>query len=486
LKSLNPPYQKSAVANVILVIGLSVAALGISYAVAQYGNSLGVMLIGGMIGLSFIVAAVANPPFGFYTAIVAGFLISIIERFMNNGLTLDPFIDLMIFATYLGVLVKNRVRHESMWEKAAHPITYFFLVYILFMILEVFNPSGTSFAGNFFHIRKTIVVVVLYFISCDILRSYRSINFYFNFWIVVAALCGAYGCYQKFVGFPAFELSWIKADKIRMDILLLDDGTYRKFSTLTDPAAYGIVMAVSAIMAMVILLRVPIKWNRIKLGFGLAVLLVGHVVFRYAYGYVCDSSGVAFYILMTINELKTLLFAIFCALSLAFILVAPIYGNVTINRIRSTFEFSNDQSFEVRNQNRASIQPYIRSHPIGGGVLTAGTSGNKYNPGHYLAGFPPDSGMLRYAVETGWIGLILICAFYFFILQQGVHAFYTLRRTAGTCLFVNSHCYPFRVYHVPVFAGYRTNVPQPFLFFPLVAIIVRIIKIENKKQPQTI
>jgi cell division protein FtsW (lipid II flippase) len=194
--------------------------------------------------------------------------------------------------------------------------------------------------------------------------------------------------------------------------------------------------------------------------------------------------AVAFYILMTINEIKTLLFAIFCALSLAFILVAPIYGNVTINRIRSTFEFSNDQSFEVRNQNRASIQPYIRSHPIGGGVLTAGTSGNKYNPNHYLAGFPPDSGMLRYAVETGWIGLILICAFYFFILQQGVHAFYTLKRRLARAYLLTAIVTLFG-YIMCQYSQVTGQIPQPFLFFSLVAIIVRITKIE-KKNPQTI
>jgi hypothetical protein len=300
---------------------LSVAALGLSYTVAQYGNTLGVALIAGMIGLALIIGAVANPAFGFYTCIVVGFYISILERFMNNGLSLDPAVDILIFASFLGVLVKNRVRNESMWEKAAHPITYFYLVYVLFMILEVFNPSGTSFEGNFFHIRKTIALVVLYFVSCHVFRSYRDINFYFYFWIIMAALCGAYGCYQKFVGFPAFELSWIKADKVRMDILLLDDGTYRKFSTLTDPAAYGIVMAVSAIMAMVILLRMPLKWNRVKLGFGLAVLLMGMSFSGTRTATFAVVVGIAFYILMTINEIKTLLFAIFCALSLAFILV---------------------------------------------------------------------------------------------------------------------------------------------------------------------
>jgi hypothetical protein len=110
---------------------LSVAALGLSYTVAQYGNTLGVALIAGMIGLALIVGAVANPAFGFYTCIVVGFYISILERFMNNGLSLDPAVDILIFASYLGVLVKNRVRHESMWEKAAHPITYFYLVFVL-------------------------------------------------------------------------------------------------------------------------------------------------------------------------------------------------------------------------------------------------------------------------------------------------------------------------------------------------------------------
>ena len=57
-----------------------------------------------------------------------------------------------------------------------------------------------------------------------------------------------------------------------------------------------------------------------------------------------------------------------CALIGAFVLFAPIYGNGTINRLRSTFQISTDASLQVRDVNRHFIQPYSYSHPIGGGI----------------------------------------------------------------------------------------------------------------------
>jgi cell division protein FtsW (lipid II flippase) len=92
--------------------------------------------------------------------------------------------------------------------------------------------------------------------------------------------------------------------------------------------------------------------------------------------------------------------------------------------------------------------------------------------------------MLRYALETGWIGLILICAFYFFILQQGVHAFYTLKRRLARTYLLTAVVTLFG-YVMCQYSQVTGQTPQPFLFFSLVAIIVRTIKIENKK-PQTI
>ena len=135
-------------------------------------------------------------------------------------------------------------------------------------------------------------------------------------------------------------------------------------------------------------------------------------------------AGLILYILMTITQKRTLLIACVGLAAFVVIIWGPIYGNPTVNRIRSTFEFSEEASMKVRDMNRQAIQPYIYSHPIGGGLATSGMQGFEYNANHILQAFPPDSGFLRTAVETGWIGLAIQCILYFTMLFSGVKVFY--------------------------------------------------------------
>jgi cell division protein FtsW (lipid II flippase) len=193
-------------------------------------------------------------------------------------------------------------------------------------------------------------------------------------------------------------------------------------------------------------------------------------------------AGLSFFVLMTINNIKTLLFAVFCSLVIGFLLFAPIYGNVTLNRFRSAFHYTNDASYSVRNNNRAKIQPYIYAHPIGGGPMTTGTNGLKYNPNHYLAGFPTDSGFLRSALEFGWIGFALVLLLFFVTLQQGVHAFFKAKAPLARAFLLAAVVALFgnivsQYSQIAIGAS-----PQIFLYYGLVAIIVNISKRENKIQ----
>jgi cell division protein FtsW (lipid II flippase) len=276
------------------------------------------------------------------------------------------------------------------------------------------------------------------------------------------------------------------ADETRFAIYSLDNGDFRKFSTLNDPAEYGILMAISALLALVVTARVPGSFSK-KAKFAIAIVFI---VIGMAYSGTRTATailviGVAFYILLTLDNWKTLAFAIFGLFAFLFLMFAPIYGNMTINRMRSAFKFKQDASYEVRNVNRASVQPYIKSHPLGGGLMTTGVMSLKYNPGHPLAGFPPDSGLLKYALETGWVGLILLCTLYFIILQQGAHAFYRAREPEHKAFILAALVGLF----ANIIAQYSQvaigATPELFFFYPAIAIIVKLSKLENKEN-QTI
>jgi cell division protein FtsW (lipid II flippase) len=102
-------------------------------------------------------------------------------------------------------------------------------------------------------------------------------------------------------------------------------------------------------------------------------------------------------------------------------------NNYHIQRIQSVFSGSKDASYQVRARNRSMIFPWILAHPIGGGLGSTGTWGQRFSPGTFLANFPPDSGLVRVAVELGWIGLGFFLFVYYKVLVDGTRLFWTMK-----------------------------------------------------------
>ena len=144
----------------------------------------------------------------------------------------------------------------------------------------------------------------------------------------------------------------------------------------------------------------------------------------------------------------------------------------------TTFDFG-DASLNVRNVNRHNIQPYIYTHPIGGGVRTTGVVYEKYNEGHPLAGFPTDSGLLSLVLELGWIGLLLQCITYFVFLRLGVRGYYRSKDPTFKVLLLASTLTLFG-YVVAQYSQLAiSQVPSGFLFYALLAVIIRLPQIEK-------
>jgi O-antigen ligase len=200
----------------------------------------------------------------------------------------------------------------------------------------------------------------------------------------------------------------------------------RKFSFLSDPATYGTFMAFSG-LGLVALAFGPYRIHYRVIFVLLAILIFTAMLYsgtRTATAMVFV--GLFFIILLNINNGKVIVLAIALVFIGGIVFFGPFYGG-TINRIRSTFTPSEDASMAVRDYKRIGNQSYIRSHPIGGGLLTTGTNGLIYSPGHPLAqGWDSDSGYLLTALEMGWIGLIIFLSFFAAIVLRGIRNQYSI------------------------------------------------------------
>ena len=460
--------HKMGFASLLIII----LSLFLCFLIATTGYKSGYLVIGAILFLGLSVVSLFDFKFGFYVSITFAFLIFIFGRMSTTTLPLGVLVELPLYLGCINFFFNRDKSTEKGETIPMHVITFFMIITTLYNFIELGNLNSINFVAWFYTFRKVIMYGLIYFLSLKVFTSLRDIIFFFKFWIAIAFVAGVYGCFQKWFGLFDFEYNWVVSSPVTEQLFSIGGGKFRIFSIFSDPAAFGLGMAITFIFSLVLMIYTKGFFKKSVLFLINIFLLLGVAYSGTRTAYFIIVSGICFYILLTITQLRTLIVACIFFLLFAFILFAPIYSNQTINRIRSTFEFSNDASMNVRNVNREKIRPYIYSHPIGGGLSTSGGAGELYTPGHVLASFDTDSGYVRIAVETGWIGLIIQCLFYFFILNEGLKVymrcfnnvlrFYVLGTI--TCMFSF------------VVAQYSQDATDPtplcFLFYPCLAFIV--------------
>jgi O-antigen ligase len=135
--------------------------------------------------------------------------------------------------------------------------------------------------------------------------------------------------------------------------------------------------------------------------------------------------GAIFFAGLILSRRVLVIGGILAVLGAGFVLKSTSSG--VIYRIQSAFKPSKDDSMNLRLENQKKIQPYIQSHPIGGGLGSCGIWGKRFNPESELAKFPHDSSFVRMGVELGWIGLILYTLFHYVVLRTGLYYFIRCR-----------------------------------------------------------
>ena len=473
--------ENKPISHYITIIAFLILSLVTTFIITRYGNDAGYLLIIVILGSSVSLCCILFPLFGMYVTLAMSFFVWDLSRVIGGDIGLSSLVDFLTLASFLGIVLKKILRKEFFWKNCNHPILYIYLIYALYTLLQLFNPNVENISGVVLIIRKFIVLLLFFYCLIQSFNSVKEIERFFKIYLSLAFLTALYACYQEWFGMPQYQLNFIMSDPLLMQLYQLDNGEYRKFSFLGNPKSYGLLMAASALIPIVFLVNIKMKFKRKFLLFTcIAILLIGMSYSGTRTANFMLVLGIVLYILMTITNKKTLFFACISILLFLFILYAPIYGNVTINRIRSTFELSTDASLEVRDINRKNIQPYIHSHPIGGGLGSTGVLNIKNNPNHPLSGFPTDSGYLQTALELGWIGLLIQCTVYFLVMQQGIRAYYrnrnkkyrTLILAALPCLFS---------YMVAQYAQVSIgDFPGIFLIYALITIIIRLPQIEKE------
>jgi len=399
-------------------IALGIAII-IATGVSSSGMVFGAMLIVAVGALPLLYGIVKYPQFGMIMLIIMAYMLFVLIQIGVDG-PIGTLMDGLQVFLLVGVLV--RAKRDNDWSIFKGPITTIIFVWLGYNMLEFGNPAATSRLAWVYTVRSVAIVSFCYFVFMYNIRSIKYVRLIFIIWLVLTFLGAAYGFKQEYIGFNDHEMAYLNQPDIIG--LLFIDGHWRKFSFFSDPVAFAYNMVMPSIFCIcLITMRIKL-WKKIGLGLLIAFFLDASLFSGTRGANVLLPAALVLFGILKYNR-QILVFTCIAAFFLVVLIFMP-SSNPNIVRFQTAFRPNNDASYKLRKRNQKAIQPYILTHPMGGGLGSTGEWGKRFSPGSYLANFPPDSGYIRVAVEDGWIGLIIFCAFIFVIVKTGINNFYLI------------------------------------------------------------
>lgn len=460
----------------LALILISIAIL-VTLGCFQYGAIFGISILIICFGVPIVYAVVAYPKFGVVTILIAAYLIMEVIRFGIN-FPLGTLMDTLQLLLIIGFLISQK--RNPAWQKFNNPITAVILLWITYNLMQFFNLAAESRMSWLYTIRSVAVVMLMYFVFMTQIKSVQFIRLIIKIWLVLSIFAALYATKQELLGFFPFEQRALDQPGVR-DLLFIA-GHWRKFSIFSDPVSFSYNMVISALLCLVLLLR-PMSY--IKRGF--LIFLIFFFLINMLYSgtrgaYVLFPAAAILLVILKFNRI--VMFATIIFGGILFILIFIPTSNYTIYRFQTAFRPSEDASFNVRKKNQKRIQPFIQSHPFGGGLGATGTWGQRFAPDSYLANFPPDSGYVRVAVELGWVGIFLFCTLMFVILKTGIKNYYLIKdpELKNYCLAMVVIIFALNVGNYPQEA--LVQFPTSIYFYLFVALINITLILDKQKEQE--
>jgi O-antigen ligase len=374
--------------------------------------------------LGYLYVVFRKPEAGLLSYILISYFAIGISRYIEGPFGLG--VDIVLLITWISVLFSYR---KIDFRAADSPLTYLLLGWFIYTFLLLFNPEASSKVAWVYAVRGLSVYFALAVPLVLILfNKKKDLGIFLRYYFVLTVLAALWGLKQKYFGTDGYEQAWLDEGAYSTHVLM---GRLRVFSFLSDAGQFGALMAHAVIISVVLCVSGKEPANRwlyavLALFFAFSLAISGSrgaviIVF----------SGLGIYLLLARNFrlLVPGIFLVACLFSfLKFTSIGS--GVYEVQRLRSALDF-NDASFQVRLENQRLLADYLAVRPLGGGIGSGGSWGQRFSPGTFLAEIPYDSWYVKIWVETGIVGLLLYLTLILAILFLG---FFKLRKVRDSVL----------------------------------------------------
>ncbi|MBE9463132.1 O-antigen ligase family protein [Dyadobacter subterraneus] len=457
-----------------ITIMLIAVALGV--VTIKGGIVTGLLLLVLMIGIPVVYGMVAYPLFGISCIISTAFLLFFILR-LGVDFPMGTILDGMQALLILGFFIKQKNNPD--WSMFKGPVATMIFIWIGYNLLEVINPWAESRLAWVYTVRTIAVITLMYFVFVYQINTIKAVRFVLTLWLALACIAMLHAYKQEYIGIAPAELAGMESDPLSVSLLYID-GHWRKYAIFSDPVEFSYNMVITAVLCIALISGPLLRWKKIVL-VCFTVLMLNAMLFSGTRGaYVLVPATLILFAVLHFSR-QIMIFSGIAAFIIAVMIYMPT-GNASLVRFQSAFRPSEDASYNVRKQNQKRIQPYIISHPMGGGLGATGMWGVRFAPYSFLANFPPDSGYMRVAVETGWIGLFIFCWLMFIVLKSGIEKFYQIRNPELRmyCLAMTLVLFALNIGNFPQEA--LVQYPNNLLFYLAIAIIQISYNLDKKAQ----
>jgi hypothetical protein len=392
----------------------------ISWQIGHFGWESAQTLFTSIVLIPSLILATFHTRYGLYLMLAFSFCLATIER-IGHYLPLEVFLDLGIWGLLFGMMVRESFQAKRTFR--FHGLSFLILLWTAYCLFEWINPWSPSGWAWLYAVREVGEYPLIFFAGIYGLRNLSHIRSLLAIWLVLATLTAIFAIFQAWIGYTEFDWAWLLKDYSNFESVYTYD-RLRTFSWLADPATLGILMGQSSLLGLVLLVKSKMPhWQRALLGLGIIFMLLAMILSGTRTAIVMVPAGFLFLMLVSMDRniwLTALVLGTVFSLSMWLL---P-QENPHLKRIRSAFLPQQAVSFQIRMENHEYVQPFILSHPIGGGIGSTSKWGKKFAPYTMLSQFPPDSGYVRIAVEMGWVGLALYLLLIFGTIATGVKAYF--------------------------------------------------------------
>lgn len=406
--------------NKWLVLSLLVIGILVILRITIYqGFQFGVIASLAPIAIILLVIFLTNPKLGFFILFITNYYISGLSRYVQAlppGIVMDIF-----FVLLISLIILNELNPNS-WIKfknCINPITILALIWILYLIFEVFNTNNISTLAWFTSVRGLGVYFIFTAIVVTVLmRKYDDLKRLILIWAILCLSAVLKAFIQKHFGFDYAETRWLAEGGRTTHIIY---SGIRYFSFFTDAANFGTGIAFSGVVFAIVAFFINSKALKIFYFITSLACFYGMILSGTRGSIAVPFVGLSLFIVLSKNLKFAVPTAVFVVVAFAFLKFTYIgQGNQYIRRMRSVFN-TEDASLVVRLENQAKLKVYMVDKPFGAGVGMSRGKVYTYKPNPVLSQIASDSWYVLIWVETGIVGLLLHVSILLIILGYGCY-----------------------------------------------------------------